>query len=111
MTVLGRDNDGVTSISLEALTNIALIGKRLEMVEIKFDATTDALCTFIFEDKSVYIASGFSAGYGGEGPRGLHKAIRLFCPNKMDVDFNKSGIASLTPGLWYWKLDFGFIRK
>ncbi len=111
MTVLGRDNDGVTSISLEALSDIAVIGKQLEMVEVKFSSTIDTLCTFIFEDKSIYVASGFAVGYGGEGPRGLHKAIRLFCPNEMDGDFSKSGIASLTPGIWYWKPDFGFVKQ
>lgn len=109
---LGYDTEGVTSISLDALQEIANEGKILEQVDIAGTYTSDIICSFIFKDHGVYNASGFSVGYGGEGPHGLHKAIRLFHPDKIDLDFWNTAISKLDPSLsWSWMPKKGFIHS
>lgn len=105
MNVIGYDEDGVTEISLENLGQIAMSGKILDKIEI-----ADSVSSFIFKDHSVYHASGFSVGYGGEGPHGLHKAIKMFHPDKIEDDFRETTISQLDPKKsWDWFPMKGFI--
>lgn len=106
MNVIGYDEDGVTEISLENLSQIAMNGKILEKVEI-----SDSISSFIFKDHSVYHASGFSVGYSGEGPHGLHKAIKMFHPDKIEDNFNETTISQLDRmKSWDWFPMKGFIN-
>ena len=107
MEVIGSDRDGVTSTSLK---NIEKFSKR-NLVRVYIDAASPSTCitSFIFEGEEVYRATGFSIGYGGEGPRGLWKAIRIFHPNKIEQDFWDTPIASLGFDTnWMWTPDNGF---
>jgi len=63
------------------------------------------LSAFFFGEKLQYVyeASGFAIGYGGEGPHGLWKAIRLWHPDKLNENFweNKIHILNSTKD-WVW---------
>lgn len=109
---LGFDEDGVTSVSVLALESLAQSGKILEKVEIAGDGPSGVIASFIFKCHGIYNASGFSVGYGGEGPHGLQKAIRLFHPDKLSEDFWNTPIAELDPNKkWAWKPLHGFISE
>jgi len=106
MNVIGFDEDGITEISLESLSQIAISGKVLEKVEI-----SNSISSFVFKDHSIYHASGFSVGYSGEGPRGLHKAIKLFHSDKIEDDFKDTIIPQLDRNKsWDWFPMKGFIN-
>ncbi len=108
--LLGMDEDGVTRVSLEALREIAYEGKILEKIEIAGNGPMEIICSFIFKDHGVYNASGFSIGYGGEGPNGLYQAIKLFHPDKIEDEFSKTAISKLDPDKgWNWYPMKGFI--
>jgi hypothetical protein len=109
---LGFDEDGITEVSLSAIKEIADKGMILEKVEIAGNGPSGVITSFIFKDHGIYNASGFSVGYGGEGPHGLHTAIRLFHPDKLSEDFWETAIAELNPdSLWAWKPSHGFISE
>lgn len=109
---LGLDEDGITDISLSAIEELANKGMILEKVEIASNNTNGVITSFIFKDHGVYTASGFSVGYGGEGPHGLHKAIRLFHPEKLSEYFWETPISELDPNIaWAWKPFHGFINE
>ena len=109
---LGFDEDGVTQISYDALAAIAETGTVLEKVEIAGNDVSDIICSFIFKDHGIYNASGFSIGYGGEGPHGLHAALRLFHPDVIPEDFWETPISELMPDKkWAWKPKHGFINE
>lgn len=100
----GSDSDGITDVSLEALEEYK--SKTLEFVLLENEKTT-----FVFKDHTAYEASGFLWGYGGEGPRGLHKAIRMFS-DKIDEDFNKTVIKVLNREKdWTWEPEKGFTHR
>lgn len=102
--VTGRDSDGVTRVSLDALEGYK--SKTLEFVLLENEKAT-----FIFKDHSAYEASGFLWGYGGEGPRGLHRAIRMFS-DKIDEDFNNTVIPQLPRDKdWIWEPEKGFTHR
>lgn len=106
MTEIASDSAGVTDISLEALKEYADT-KRLKHVTISPSGDT----VFVFDDDTFYTASGFAIGYGGEGPHGLHRAIRFWHPNVIDSDFWNTKIAKLDPKVtWTWTPENGFIR-
>lgn len=105
MNILGYDSDGITQKSLNALE--MYVNHPLEKVLIDM-SSGQCLVYFVFEDESAYKASGFSIGYGGEGPNGLHKAMRMFYPNKIDSDFWKTPIASLYEKKYEWTPQNGF---
>lgn len=106
---LGMDADGITEISLASLRSLAEAGYILESIEIGGNNPSDVICSFIFKDHGVYTASGFSIGYGGEGPRGLHQAIMIFHPDGIDPDFDKTAISKLTLDRnWKWTPNRGF---
>ena len=108
MKLLGRDTDGVTDISLKAIIAIKEEGKQLEAVGIFGGRTNDITCMFYFDNDETYQASGFSIGYGGEGPHGLWKAIKLWYPKEIG-DFNESKISSLSDKKdWLWTPSGGF---
>ncbi len=108
--LIGADTDGITDKSLKAIEAIKQDGRILERIEITGEQYSEVVCSFIFEDNSVYDASGFSIGYGGEGPSGLYKAIKLFHPEKIAHDFQSSAIPRLNIGIkWEWLPNEGFI--
>lgn len=75
------DSDGITDISLNNVKKHYKAGKCLKRVFIHGDAYSNIMTTFVFKDGSEYVASGFSIGYRGTGPRGLFEAIKLFDPS------------------------------
>ena len=98
MHCIGKDIDGITSYSLESLLAIKQENKILARVEIETaEDGWSFISRFVFSDNSCYEASGFSIGYGGEGPHGLHKAIRFFWPDFMPEDFYATEISQLRP--------------
>jgi len=107
---IGMDDGGITDVSLKALEEIAERGNVLEKVEIAGGGTSEVVCSFIFKDHGIYNASGFSVGYGGEGPHGLYKAIKVFHPGSIEDEFGKTPIAKLDPERsWNWYPQKGFI--
>jgi hypothetical protein len=92
MTVLGKDTEGVTQTSLSNLKKLHEKGHKL--VRVILYGGDDFHSEFHFED-GVYIASGFSWGYPGTGPHGLHMAILMFEPEGLDKDFYKTLIGGL----------------
>lgn len=110
MIEIGHDNDGYTEQSLEALTTINKKGFKLEKIYIYPTNSPTCKTLFIFKTEKVYFASGFSIGYGGQGPHGLHKAIQLFYPNSIEFDFWDSDISTLGyDSNWEWTPEKGFI--
>lgn len=106
ITEIGSDADGVTEISLDALKQYVK-SKKLKSIAISKNGKS----AFVFKDDTFYIASGFSFGYGGEGPHGLHKAIRLWFPKAIDEDFWNTEIPHLDQSSnWTWAPKGGFIR-
>jgi hypothetical protein len=112
MKVIGKDRDGITQISLEALKALRDSGEELEMVRIYTDHhEVGVMAAFFFSPGfgRIYEASGFGIGYGGEGPHGLWKAIRMWYPDKMAEDFWKTEISHLDPKeSWAWTPDKGW---
>jgi hypothetical protein len=107
MRLLGSDSDGVTDISLKALAALKEDGKKLEAVGVFGNATDDISCMFYFSNDECYKASGFSIGYGGEGPHGLYKAIKMWYPSI--GDFHDTPISSMsTKKNWLWTPSGGF---
>lgn len=108
--IIGKDTDGITQISLKALEKLQLAGEILEEVKIFSCSTIDTICTFIFMSDKSYEASGFSIGYGGQGPHGLHTAIRMFHPGEISGNFFETPISKLPEGQWKWTPANGFRR-
>jgi hypothetical protein len=108
MTIIGRDNRGVTQISLDALRKLS---KEKELQEVLiYSRNGDPMCQFVFKDNTGYEATGFAIGYGGTGPNGLHQAIRLFDAYTLPADFWRSGIQSLDSKKdWIYLPGSGFI--
>lgn len=103
---LGADYDGITEISLQHLERF----RDKELVSVRITpGDVNTKCAFIFEDTTSYVASGFTIGYGGEGPHGLWKAIRIWHPNKISADFWKTEIPNLDNSKNYtWTPEHGF---
>lgn len=102
-----EDHDGVTDISLNALRELHEKGEELLFVAIT-PGQIGHICDFTFKGDNHYVASGFSIGYGGTGPHGLHKAIRLW-DDKMDIDFWSTQIQVLDPKrTWVYQVGKGF---
>lgn len=91
---IGRDDDGVSEISYNALKKIAS-EKEVRISKIEFSTDPIMVTVIHFDDDTRYEATGFSIGYGGTGPRFLHKAIRLFNPEDIAEDFWQSRINSI----------------
>jgi hypothetical protein len=106
--VIGRDVNGVTDISLEAIRKLHDEGKVLDYIDIKGDDYSNVICSFYFTDGSVYEASGFSIGYGGTGPHGLHNAVKLWA----DVGtFEEFGVSRLSASARYcWQQHCGLMK-
>lgn len=102
--MLGEDHRGITEESLENLENIKRHGYILKSIVLEKERTA-----FYFGSSFYYIASGFSFGYGGEGPHGLWEAICLWYSDKISDDFWKSEILSLDiKNRWKWTPENGF---
>lgn len=95
LKTIGYDEDRITQISIDAL--YSLKEKTLTRILIKSDSQHYGQnFHFIFDDNTEYIASGFSIGYGGEGPKGFWKVIKLFWPEWPFTAFEYSPIGSLS---------------
>ena len=110
MTIkIGSDHEGVTEVSLEALRHLQAYDHQLEEVRIIRHQNGSFECQFIFKGNLMYSASGFQIGYGGEGPRGLWKAIQMFRPKDIEGDFSKTQISQLARiRSWRWTPWKGF---
>jgi len=108
MKTIGIDKDGITQVSFEALLKLQVDGETLKEVRIYSTSPAETICEFEFEGNKIYETSGFSIGYGGEGPHGLWRAIRTFYPDKMSDDFWKTPISQLKYGHWRWNPESGF---
>lgn len=114
MECIGKDFEGATDISLEALNALYLQGK--EVLRVEIEATESGwtfIMRFVFKDDTYYEASGFNIGYGGTGPHGLYKAIRIWYPDKLPEDFYATKISRLKhkPGykiVWTPVVDFEY---
>lgn len=103
--LLGKDTDGITEVSLQKLRDIHSRDHQLAEVRIRSDDRYGIMCEFVFVGGDTYEASGFSIGYGGEGPHGLWKAIQMFHPILIEADFWKTGISTLDPQRsWRWSV-------
>lgn len=107
--IVEADKEGVTEISLENIKKYADAGKVLEYVILEDEMPPKTI--FVFKDHTAFQASGFAFGYGGEGPRGLHKAIRMFSED-IDEDFHKTAIPMLPKDRsWIWQPKRGFVHR
>lgn len=98
---------GTSQISYEKLEKLS--DKTLKLIYIKkgFPPTT----TFVFNDETAYVASGFEVGYSGEGPHAFHKAIRLFS-DKIAPNFENTVISKLSQDKnWLWTEEKGFVHR
>jgi len=110
MILIGKDQYGITETSVEKLSVLHYKGEKLKEVKITVNTLIGTTCHFIFEGDKYYEATGFSIGYGGEGPRGLWKTIRIFYPDKLDKDFYKTEISRLDQERnWKWTPEGGFV--
>ena len=105
MKCLGKDLDGITQVSLESIKEYT--EKHLISISIEKISSTEVSSTFKFDDNTYYVASGFNIGYGGEGPRGLWKAISLWYPN-LYPEFSDSKISSLQFKSYIWNPETGW---
>ena len=102
--MLKKDVDGVTNISLNALKKYT--NKKLKQVYIEPLSNGGCNSVFVFEGNESYQASGFNIGYCGEGPKGLHEAIKMFAKI---TSFDCSDIAQLNrTKKWLWTENKGF---
>jgi hypothetical protein len=111
MLLIGKDTDGIIDVSLENLKKIKAEGLELKEIRIysPMKTTMGVVCEFEFEDNKVYEATGFSIGYGGRGPHGLHEAVRMFCPSCLSEDFWSTHIHQMDPKMnWHWVRGKGF---
>lgn len=106
MNMIGSDRNGVTKISLDGLAMHN--HRKLEMITIESTSPAECSMDFIFEGDDFYRTSGFSIGYGGEGPHGLYKAIKMFYPD-YDKDFWDTQIPHLdSTKNWAWTIEKDF---
>ncbi len=106
-TVVNSDVDGITETSFQNLKQFN--NKILERVVI--EPGFPMLTTFIFKDHTAYEATGFAVGYSGEGPHGLHKAIRMFS-DKIAENFEDTVISTLPDTeVWIWTPEKGFFLQ
>jgi len=91
----------------ESLENFRKIKEYFEPTRITFHLSADNKDTKLHTEwqtetsdaQDIFIAydfRGFNAGYGGEGPKGLHEALKSL--NISDWDMDK--IAGLKPGIY-----------
>lgn len=105
--VIDYDEDGVTDVSLKGLEKYK--DKTLEYVIL--EPAFPPVTVFVFKDHTAYKASGLAYGYGGEGPHGLHKAIRMFS-DKIAPEFDNTAIPMLPQDRsWIWYPTRGFVHR
>jgi len=89
---------GVTRVSLDNLKKILSKGYKLSKAEFIFKRSDEAVlhAEFINKDDEIFTwdFTGFSAGYGGEGPRGLAEALKMLGIRSWDMNT----IVDLKPG-------------
>ena len=105
--IIGKDTAGISQISYKKLEELS--DKTLKLIYVK--EGFPPMCTFVFNDETAYMASGFGVGYSGEGPHTFHKAIRLFS-DKIAPEFENTVISKLAHDKsWTWTPEEGFKQQ
>jgi len=84
-------SNGITQHCLDAIARLIHFGDRIEQVWLisapadQWNCRTHAFILTINNGQLVVIGTGFSSGYGGEGCRGLSKALQLLIRHKAEV--------------------------
>ena len=71
-----EEEGGVTQISLRNIEKFAAVYGEVRAIE--HDTYGEERTKVCFAGGHVYVATGFSCGYGGEGPRGLWEIIKKY---------------------------------
>lgn len=85
-------SSGITQHCLDAIARLIQFGDRIEKASLlsgpadQYNCRTHAFILTINYGELVVIGSGFSSGYGGEGPKGLSKALQLLIRHETDID-------------------------
>jgi len=84
-------SNGTTQDCLDAIARLIQFGDRIEKARLLSSPKEEGGCrdhAFILtinNDQLVVIGTGFRSGYGGEGPKGLSKALQLLIRHKAEV--------------------------
>jgi len=84
-------SNGITQHCLDAIARLIQFGDRIEKSWLlsgpadQWNCRTHGLILTINNGQLVVIGSGFSSGYGGEGCKGLSKALQLLMRHKAEV--------------------------
>mgnify|MGYP000444473717 CR=1 FL=1 len=84
-------SNGITQHCLDAITRLVQFGDRIESAWLLSSPAEEGGCRthgFILKINNgqlVVIGTGFSSGYGGEGCKGLSKALQLLIRHKAEV--------------------------
>jgi len=84
-------SNGITQHCLDAITRLIQFGDHIEKAWLLSSPIEEVGCrnhAFILtinNDQLVVIGTGFRSGYGGEGPKGLSKALQLLIRHKAEI--------------------------
>lgn len=85
-------SSGITQHCLDAIVMLLQFGERIEKARLlsgEVDQTNcrdHAFLLTLVDGRDVVINTGFRSGYGGEGPKGLSKALQLFLRHNVDIE-------------------------
>lgn len=85
-------SNGTTKYCLDAIARLIQFGDRIEKAWLlsgpadEWNCRTHAFLLTLKYELQVVIGTGFSSGYGGEGCRGLSKALQLLERHQAEVD-------------------------
>lgn len=79
-----KEECGVTIISLDNLGLLSALHGRVRFIlhDAPAGDTMRDRTMIVFQDGHKHVATGFSSGYGGEGPHGLLTAIQTYLKRK-----------------------------
>ncbi len=83
---------GVTEACLQAIARLIQFGDRVEKAYLLSNADNNSRCgthcylLFLEYDVCVAVKSGFSSGYGGEGPTGLSTSLQMLIRHNTEID-------------------------
>jgi len=84
-------SNGITQYCLDAITRLIQFGDRIENAWLLSSSIEEGGCrthAFILtinNGQLIVIGTGFSSGYGGEGCKGLSKALQLLISHKAEI--------------------------
>lgn len=83
-------SEGITSHCLKSITRLIQFGDKINKAKIiTFELNHGAEHAFLLDinySEYLVIKSGFSSGYGGEGPRGFSEALRLLEQHNIELE-------------------------